>query len=62
MTYQTPRPPEPDEDPDRKGFAKVLGNGHEGGFGLRPSASRLGLFLLFEGQPLAWARVRQPRR
>ena len=27
-------------------FAKVLGSGHEGGFGLRPSGSRLGLFLL----------------
>jgi spheroidene monooxygenase len=28
-------------------FAKVLGSGHEGGFGLRPSASRQGLFLQF---------------
>jgi len=29
-------------------FAKVLGSGHDGGFGLKPSASRQGLFLLFE--------------
>ena len=29
-------------------FSKVLGSGHEGGFGLRPSASRQGLFALFE--------------
>lgn len=28
-------------------FAKVLGSGHEAGFGLRPSASRQGLFLHF---------------
>jgi hypothetical protein len=28
-------------------FAKVLGSGHEGGFGLRPSTSRQGLFCLF---------------
>ena len=34
-------------------FAKVLGSGHEGGFGLRPSASRLGLFLLFDGEASA---------
>ncbi len=29
-------------------FAKVLGSGHEGGFGLRPSASVQGLFCVFE--------------
>jgi hypothetical protein len=28
-------------------FAKALGSGHNGGFGLRPSASRQGLFTLF---------------
>ncbi len=28
-------------------FAKVLGSGYEGGFGLRPSSSRHGLFLVF---------------
>jgi heme-degrading monooxygenase HmoA len=28
-------------------FGKVLGSGHEGGFGLRPSASRQGVFALF---------------
>lgn len=34
-------------------FAKALGSGHEGGFGLRPSASRQGLFAVFEGEDLA---------
>jgi spheroidene monooxygenase len=29
-------------------FAKVLGSGHEGGFGLRPSGNRHGLFATFE--------------
>ena len=29
-------------------FAKVLGSGHEGGFGLRPSASRQGWFGVFD--------------
>jgi spheroidene monooxygenase len=29
-------------------FAKVLGSGHEGGFGVRPSATRQGLFLTFD--------------
>lgn len=29
-------------------FAKQLGSGFEGGFGLRPSSSRQGLFLLFD--------------
>lgn len=28
-------------------FFKILGSGHEGGFGLRPSADRLGLFAVF---------------
>jgi len=28
-------------------FFKILGSGHEGGFGLRPSADRLGLFTVF---------------
>ena len=31
-------------------FAKALGSGHEGGFGLRPSASRQGLFAVFDGE------------
>ena len=31
-------------------FAKALGSGHEGGFGLRPSPSRQGLFALFDGE------------
>lgn len=34
-------------------FAKALGSGHEGGFGLRPSATRQGLFAVFEGEDLA---------
>jgi hypothetical protein len=34
-------------------FSKVLGSGHEGGFGLRPSASRQGLFALFESAQAA---------
>jgi hypothetical protein len=34
-------------------LAKVLGSGHEGGFGLRPSASRQGLFLVFDGEAAA---------
>ncbi|MBU3725626.1 MAG: spheroidene monooxygenase [Burkholderiaceae bacterium] len=29
-------------------FSKILGSGHEGGFGLKPSATRQGLFCLFE--------------
>jgi hypothetical protein len=29
-------------------FCKVLGSGHDGGFGLRPSASRQGLFCVFD--------------
>ncbi|HEU4457683.1 MAG TPA: spheroidene monooxygenase [Methylibium sp.] len=34
-------------------FFKVLGSGHEGGFGLRPSADRLGLFALFADEAAA---------
>jgi spheroidene monooxygenase len=34
-------------------FAKALGSGHDGGFGLRPSATRQGLFAVFEGEDLA---------
>ena len=40
-------------------FAKVLGSGHDGGFGLRPSGSRLGLFLLFDGEAAARRFVEQ---
>ena len=36
-------------------FARVLGSGHEGGFGLRPSLSRHGLFAVFDGQAAAEA-------
>jgi spheroidene monooxygenase len=38
-------------------FAKVLGSGHEGGFGLKPSASRGGLFCLFDDDVQARAFV-----
>jgi hypothetical protein len=31
-------------------FAKALGSGHNAGFGLRPSATRQGLFALFDGE------------
>lgn len=31
-------------------LAKALGSGHQGGFGLRPSASRQGLFTLFDNE------------
>jgi hypothetical protein len=34
-------------------FAKVLGSGHEGGFGLRPSASRQGVFAVFDNSAMA---------
>lgn len=34
-------------------FAKVLGSGHEAGFGLRPSSSRQGLFCHFDGDAAA---------
>jgi len=38
-------------------FAKTLGSGHRGGFGLRPSLSRQGLFALFDGEAAAEAFV-----
>jgi heme-degrading monooxygenase HmoA len=34
-------------------FSKVLGSGHEGGFDLRPSSSRQGVFALFESDQTA---------
>lgn len=34
-------------------FSRVLGSGHEGGFGLRPSATRQGLFCVFEDDAAA---------
>jgi hypothetical protein len=34
-------------------LAKALGTGHEGGFGLRPSGSRQGLFALFDSEAAA---------
>ena len=34
-------------------FFKVLGSGHNGGFGLRPSVSRQGLFCVFDGDASA---------
>jgi hypothetical protein len=34
-------------------LAKVLGSGREGGFGLAPSATRQGLFCVFDGQDRA---------
>jgi hypothetical protein len=34
-------------------FFKVMGSGHEGGFGLRPSGSRQALFCLFNGDAAA---------
>jgi heme-degrading monooxygenase HmoA len=34
-------------------FSKVLGSGHEGGFSLRPSGSRQGLFLVFDHEVAA---------
>jgi hypothetical protein len=43
-------------------FARALGSGHEGGFGLKPSLSRHGLFAVFDGQPAAEAFLdRSPR-
>jgi len=38
-------------------FAKVLGSGHEGGFGLKPSATRGGLFCVFDDDEQARAFV-----
>lgn len=34
-------------------FVKQLGSGHEGGFGLRPSGSRQGLFMVFDDEAAA---------
>lgn len=34
-------------------FAKVMGSGHEGGFGLRPSATHQGLFAVFDTEAAA---------
>ncbi len=34
-------------------FVKILGSGHEGGFGLRPSGSRQGLFVVFDDEAAA---------
>ena len=34
-------------------FSKILGSGHEGGFGLKPSATRQGLFCLFDQEAQA---------
>lgn len=34
-------------------FFKILGSGHEGGFGLRPSCSRQGLFCIFDDDATA---------
>lgn len=36
-------------------FCKALGSGHDGGFGLKPSASRQGLFCLFDDDASARA-------
>ena len=36
-------------------FCKVMGSGHEGGFGLKPSASRGGLFCVFDDEASAQA-------
>jgi len=38
-------------------FAKALGSGERGGFGLRPSLSRQGLFAVFDGEAAADAFV-----
>ena len=39
-------------------FAKMLGSGHEGGFGLRPSFTRHGIFCVFAGHEAADAFLR----
>ncbi len=38
-------------------FAKALGSGYEGGFGVRPSIDRQGLFAIFEGEAAADAFI-----
>lgn len=42
-------------------FAKALGSGERGGFGLRPSLSRQGLFALFDGERAAQAFLASPQ-
>ena len=41
-------------------FAKALGSGERGGFGLRPSLTRQGLFTLFDGEAAANAFLGSP--
>lgn len=41
-------------------FFKVLGSGHEGGFGLKPSASRQGLLAVFDDAAQAQAFLQSP--
>ena len=41
-------------------FVKIMGSGHGGGFGLRPSASHQGLVLVFDDQASAQAFGRSP--
>ena len=41
-------------------FAKVLGSGYEGGFGLKPSSSRQALFCLFTDEDSADAFLKSP--
>lgn len=38
-------------------FGKTLGSGFDGGFGLRPSASRQGVFVVFDGEAAADAFI-----
>lgn len=42
-------------------FSRQLGSGHEGGFGLRPSGTRQGLFLVFDDDAAAEAFLHSPR-
>lgn len=42
-------------------FSRQLGTGHEGGFGLRPSGSRQGLFLVFDDERAADAFLHSAR-
>jgi len=41
-------------------FSKVLGSGHDGGFGLKPSATRQGLFCVFNTEANADAFLNDP--
>jgi len=43
------------------GFARVLGSGHEGGFGLKPSLSRQGMLCAFTDDAAASAFIESPR-